>query len=188
MMANAEFARVPTSTVGCATLEQAAGTYQQAHDMSGGVGSENLEAKVHYGMGQVYLARGVYCEAGPAQQAEFERARAEFEVVTSEYEGGNSSIESRAGSSYGLLGTLAVMSEDYDAAIAYYRLAVEHAFPSQQIFYYSRLARIYCRQGKAEEAARAYQDAIDLARLYGYAKDVEDYTARLEEQRARGCP
>jgi tetratricopeptide (TPR) repeat protein len=188
MMANAKFARVPTSTVGCATLEQAAGTYQQVRDMSGGVGSENLKAKVHYGLGQVYLARGVYCEAGLAQQAEFERARAEFEVVTSEYEGGNSSIESRAGSSYGLLGTLAVMSEDYDAAIAYYRLAVEHAFPSQQILYYSRLARIYCRQGKAEEAAMAYQDAIDLARLYGYAKDVEDYTDRLEEQRARGCP
>jgi tetratricopeptide (TPR) repeat protein len=188
MMANAEFSRAPTSTVGCVMLQQSADTYQQAHGMSGGVGSENLEAKVHYGMGQVYLVRGVYCEAGAAQQAEFERGRAEFEAVTSEYEGGNSSIESRAGSSYGLLGTLAVMSEDYDAAIAYYRLAVEHAFPSQQIFYYSRLARIYCQQGRAEEAARAYQDAIDLARLYGYAKDVENYTARLEEQRANGCP
>lgn len=188
MMANAEFSRVLTSTVGCATLQQSADTYQQARGMGGGVGSEDLEAKVHYGMGQVYLVRGVRCETGPAQQAEFERARAEFEAVTSEYEGGNSSLESRAGSSYGLLGTLAVLAGDHDAAIAYYRLAVEHAFPSQQVFYYGRLAKVYCLQGRAQEAARAYQGAIDLARLYGYAKDVEDYTARLEEQRARGCP
>jgi tetratricopeptide (TPR) repeat protein len=187
MMANVEFVRVPTSTVGCATLQQAADTYQQARGMGSGAGSENLEAKVHFGLGQVYLARGVYCD-GSASQVDFERARAEFEAVTGEFERGNSVVEGRAGKSYGYLGTIAVSYEDYDAAIAYYRLAVEHAFPSDQIFYYGRLAKVYCRQGKADEAARAYQDAIDTARLYGYAKDVEDYTASLEKQQAKGCP
>jgi hypothetical protein len=134
------------------------------------------------------MARGVYCEAGSARQAEFERARAEFQAVTTEYEGGNSSLETRAGSSYGLLGTLALIGEDDNASIDYYLKAVKHAFPAQQIFYCGRLAKVYCQQGMADEAATAYQDAIDLARLYGYAKDVEDYTARLEEQRDRGCP
>jgi tetratricopeptide (TPR) repeat protein len=188
MMANAEFARVPTSTVGCARLQQSAETYQQARSMVGGVGRENLEAKVHFGLGQVYLARGVYCETGSAQQADFERARGEFEAVTGEFERGSASLESRAGHSYGYLGTIAVLEEEYDASLVYYRLAVQHSPPSQQIFYYGRLARVYCLQGDDSRAARAYQDAIDLARLYGYAKDVEDYTARLEEQRGRGCP
>lgn len=188
MIANSEFSQAPTSTEGCVTLQQAAETYQEARGMGSGVASEDLEAKVRYGLGQVYLAHGVYCETGPARQAEFERARAEFESVTAEYEEGHSSLESRAGSSYGLLGTLDVMSEEYDAAVAHYRLAVEHAFPSQQIFYHSRLAKVYCVLGEADRAAKAYQDAIDLARLYGYPKEVEEYTARLEEQRAKGCP
>lgn len=188
MMANDEFSQVPTSTVGCRLLQQSAEAYREARTMGGSVESENLEAKVHRGLGQVYLVRGLHCTTGSAQQADFERARAEFEAVTTDYEEGNSSLEGHAGTSYGFLGTLAVLSRDYDSATVYYRKAVEHAFPERRIFYYGRLARVYCVQGEALKAERAYQDGIDLARLYGYAKDVEEYTARLEEQRDGGCP
>jgi tetratricopeptide (TPR) repeat protein len=110
-----------------------------------------------------------------------------LEVLKDAYEGGNPSLENYAGSGYGLLGTLEVISGSYDTAIDYYRKAVQHALPAQRIFYCNRLARIYCRQGKPEEAGKAYQDAIDLARLYGYAEDVEHYTAKLQEHQDGGC-
>jgi tetratricopeptide (TPR) repeat protein len=136
----------------------------------------------------------VYCETGSARQVEFERARAEFEAVTGQVEDRGAVLETRAGHSYGYLGmlaghsygylgTLARLQNDNQAAISMYLKAVDLAAPSQRISYYRRLAQVYCDEGKAVEAARAYRDAIDLARLHGYARDVED----LAEQQAKDC-
>ena len=188
MMATAELIRAPASTVGCGRLQQADDTYQQTRGMDGSAGSSGLEAKARYGLGQVYLVRAFYCLDGPARQAEFERARAEFEAVIAEFKGGNPVLEGRAGKSYGYLGTIADERGDYATAIAYYQMAVQHTFPSQRILYYGRLGRAHCLRGEPAEAIGAYQDAIDTARLYGYAKDVEDYTAKLENLVATGCP
>jgi tetratricopeptide (TPR) repeat protein len=181
--------------VGCATLEQAADTYREALNMGGGAGIENLEAQVHFGLGQVYLARGLYCRDSAVQQADYEHARVAFEAVAGKFEAvngqledGGAVLETRAGHSYGYLGTLAGLQKDNETAILMYLKAVDYAAPSQKIFYYGRLAQVYCDEGKAVEAARAYEQAIDLARLYGYARDVEDLTAKLEQLRAKDCP
>lgn len=179
-MAGVEYLRAlgdPLSDdINLALLEKSEKLYLEALEIGHPFESANIEPKVHFGLGQIYLARSQI-----SSEEWLGKAKIEFEQVISEYDGGNQRIENRCGHAYARLGLIAKIEDDIPLAIDYYQKASELVSPFYQVYYLTRLAEVYASNDSVDLAIGTYEEAIDLAKFYGDAESVEKYTSRLNE-------
>ena len=164
-------------------LDEARAAYQAVLAGSTGQHSAREISTAHTGLGYVYLTSGLY-----GQTADFERARNELQNVIEQYEAGETDSAKSAGLAYGYLGLLARQEGDLPAAIAHYKRAAELVAPVSRALYLFRLGELMCQQGDTDAALELHQRAIDDARLYGRAAEVDEYTRRLKLLQDSSCP
>ncbi len=174
-------------------LDEARAAYQAV--LAGPVGrlSAREVSTAHTGLGYVYLTSGLY-----GQTADFERAHLELQNVIEQYEAGetgigdasigDASIAKSAGLAYGYLGLLARQEGDLPTAVAHYKRAADLVAPISRALYLFRLGELACQQGDHSAALELHQRAIDDARLYGRAAEVDEYTRRLRLLHNSSCP
>jgi hypothetical protein len=173
-------------TIDPALLEEAEDTYNEAFARALVLGNHQIEPKVHFGLGQIYLARAA---GGEDVAAWLDQAKSEFEWLKTEHdERGNDRIRTRAAHAYRYLAGLAFDDDEIDLGLEYYRAAIELASPFYKGHYLTRLGDVYCRLDNPKAAVDAYQDAVDTARLWGFRDKVEQYAAKLESLERDGCP
>jgi tetratricopeptide (TPR) repeat protein len=167
-------------------LAQSEAAYRAVLDRAAGMPAMEVST-ARTGLGYVYLTSGLYGRA-----EDFERARPELLQVTAEYEGGDEDlardIRRNAGVAYGYLGLLARQTGDPATAVVYYERALDLVAPVSRSLYLLRLSELACQQGDHAAAVELNGRAVDEARLYGRAADVDDYTRRLAALQASGCP
>jgi tetratricopeptide (TPR) repeat protein len=168
-------------------LDEATDAYETALHLGNPPGSANIETKVHFGMGQVYVARYLYAVAtGGAWSAPMSRARAEFEQVVGEYESGNGRVKNLAGHAHARLGLLARLKKDSGTAVEHYTRAIELVTPYYQAYYYTRLAQVYADEDQIELAVQACDEAIAIAEFYGDEACHRKFSAMRDELRGTG--
>ena len=138
----------------------------------------------HAGLGYVYLTGELYREP----PYDFGRARAELELVRQAYESGQRDIGRVAGLTYGYFGLIANGEGDKESAIRYYNQALELVAPVSRAKYLSRIATLKCQLGDGATALDFASRAVDEARLYGRAAEVDAYTRGIEALRTAACP
>jgi tetratricopeptide (TPR) repeat protein len=166
-------------TVDLDLLDQAAAAYEAALDLGDPPESANIETKVHFGLGQIYLVRAIV-----VGEDWLDRAEAEFEQVVEAYDGGNTQIVNYAAHAYARLGAIARLRDDTEAAIERYTRATELASPHYQAYYYTRLGEVHAAAGQTDRAIEAYAEAMGIAEFYGDEESATKYNARLNELRA----
>ena len=175
--------KLTEDTIDREMLWEAAETYRAARILAQEQGNDLVEPRVRYGLAQIYFVWGLI-----EDRSYLDRAQEELEWVRDEYLGGRPELSGRAGHAYAVLGRIAALRGDIDAAIESFEKATELASPFYQALYSSILGEEYCKSGQTLKAGGAYEKAIDLARLYGYPRRVEKYLDRLLELEANGCP
>jgi tetratricopeptide (TPR) repeat protein len=166
-------------TVDLGVLDEAAAAYEAALDLGDPPESANIETKVHFGLGQIYLVRAMVVGSDW-----LDRAETEFEQVVEAYESGNTRVMNYAGHALARLGAIARLRGDTDAAVDRYTRAAELVSPYYQAYYYTRLGEIYAAAGQTDHAIEAYEEAIGTAEKFGEDESVEEYSTRLNELRA----
>lgn len=164
-------------------LEEARAAYEAVLTGSAGRPDEQEVSAAHAGLGYVYLTSGLY-----GQPADFERARGELQTVIERYEAGETDSAKSAGLAYGYLGLLARQQGDLTTAAAHYKRAADLVAPVSRALYLFRLGELACQQGEYNAALALNQRAIDDARLYGRAAEVDEYTRRLRLMQDTLCP
>lgn len=164
-------------------LQEAVSTYEEARRLGLEQGIDLIEPRVRFGLAQIYFVWGLI-----EDQVWLDRARDELLWVRDEYLGGRSELSGRAGHAYAVLGRIAALHGDFAGAVESFDGATELASPFYQAVYSGILAEEYCKAGQTGPAIDAYKKAIDLARLYGYPRRVEQYTGRLLVLETKGCP
>lgn len=138
----------------------------------------------HAGLGYVYLTRELYREP----PYDFSAARGELEAVQLAYEDGKLDIARIAGLTYGYLGLIADAQGDKETASGYYGRAIALVTPVSRAMYLWKLSVLRCQLGEQAAAIDFGTRAVDEARLYSRAVEVERYTSRLEALKAASCP
>jgi tetratricopeptide (TPR) repeat protein len=158
----------PLEAIDLDKLDEAEAHYRPALDLGNPPPSANIEAKVHFGLGQVNVGRLVHAvAAGGDWQTPLAEARVEFLEVVQEYDDGNLRIANLAGHAHRRLGLLAWMQGQTEEAVEQYRQAIELVTPFYQAYAYSRIGDIYADAGQKEAAIEAYEEAIRVAEFYG---------------------
>jgi hypothetical protein len=150
-------------------------------------------AAIHAGLGYIYASSAAYRRCTDAaceelRKAETARARSELGPVIAQYEAGDASLARIAGSCYAYLGGLDRDAKDWVAAAANYRRATDLVAPVSRAQYLYLWGEVACKQGDRNEAERLFIAAIDDARLYGRAAEVDRYTGLLRQLAGRSCP
>jgi len=166
-------------TVDLEQLDEAAAAYEAALNLGDPPESANIETKVHFGLGQVCLARAIVVGDDWLVQA-----KAEFEQVVEAYESGNSGITNYAGHAYARLGAIARLRGDTGAAVEHYTRATELVSPYYQAYYTTRIGEAHAAAGRTDRAIEAYDEAILIAEQFGEEESVDKYSVRLNELRA----
>ncbi|MBI1352767.1 MAG: tetratricopeptide repeat protein [Acidobacteria bacterium] len=119
------------------------------------------------------------------EQGRNDEARILFEGLTA--------LDSKSYYGYAGLGVLALVEDDVDAAVDYLRQAAERTSGDAAV--YANLGEALFRQGKVEEAADAFQKAIELdpegkdpganrarAMMYGVSVVLEEAAKAMEQE------
>jgi tetratricopeptide (TPR) repeat protein len=180
-----------TKEVDVELLDQASAAYKDALHVGNPPESADIEAKVNFGMGQVYFVR--YIRALEVQEdgsSALSKAAGEFEQVVQEYNNGNDRIENMAGHAYARLGLIALERTDlestndaYIQAVKYYSRAIELVSPYYQAYYFTRLGEVHLDADQIPLAMDAYENAIRIARTHSDEQCLVKYTDRLDEIR-----
>lgn len=160
-------------------LDEAAAAYEAALSLGDPPESANIETKVHFGLGQIHLARAMVVGGDWMAQAE-----AEFKEVVQAYEAGNTRIKDLAGHAQARLGAIARLQGNTRGAIEHYTRATELVSPYYQAYYYTRLGEIHAAEANKDLAIKAYTEAIGIAEVYGDGQSATKYSARLNELRS----
>lgn len=162
-------------------LTEAEAAFQNALQAADAPDSAEIPAKVHNGLGQVYLVR--------AQIGETEwisRAQSEFEAVVSAFVAGDTRLADLAGHAYARLGFIALMEGDTDTAVERLSQAAELVTPFWQGHYTALAGDIYASLGHHEQAREAYQKAVQIAEQFGYQDSAETYLEKIRELKSGG--
>jgi tetratricopeptide (TPR) repeat protein len=175
----------PSEEIDLDKLDEAAAHFKAALELGESPASANIEAKVHFGLGHVYVGRLLYAlDIGNDWAASLAKARDEFQEVVQEYKDGNIQIANLAGHAYARLGMMARVEGETEKAVELYASAIELVSPYYQSYYYTRIGEVYCGAQKMELAIESYEEAIDIAIFYNVKEQVViTYTQRLEELR-----
>jgi hypothetical protein len=145
--------------------------------------SANIGAKVHFGLGQTDLARFLHeLATGGDSNRLLAQAEMEFQEVVKEYNGGNVRIANLAGHSYARLGLIAAhFHGNTNDAVDLYNNAINLVTPYYQSYFNTTIGELYVDSCQLDLAMKAYQDAIEMAELYGFDEAMMQYTLRLQE-------
>ena len=157
-------------------LDSSKEKFKQALEFGDPPKSANVEAKVHFGLGQIYLVREQVLGENLLV-----KAKSEFEQVINEYENGNERIANIAGHAYARLGLIARLENNTSQALNLYKNAVNLVSPFYQAYYTTRIGEVYVATGETNLAITAYEDAIQIAEFYGDESSIEKYLMRLNE-------
>jgi tetratricopeptide (TPR) repeat protein len=169
------------SQVDPALLDEAEALYRQALDTPAPAAAE-IDLKVHFGLGQIFLVRH-YLEGGEW----LDQARAEFQAVIEQYENAdaqalgvrNTGLVAHA---YARLALIAAqIDQDPAAAIPLYEQAVALATPRWQAYYQIDLGDVYLTLDDPDAARDHFEDALAIAELYGNQPLIERAATRLAE-------
>jgi tetratricopeptide (TPR) repeat protein len=163
--------------------DRAKAIYAEALDEATGEGQAQLAAAARAGAGYVCFVRALYTQPGDA-----ERCKPDLEAVIAQYRAGDTRIANQAGLAHGYLAGIARARGDRQAALDEYELAAQLVVPASRARYLVAIGDLRCQLEGMEPALSAYGQAIDEARLYGRAGDVEKYAARMREMQSKGCP
>lgn len=156
--------------------------------------SAHIPAKVHFGLGQIYMVRGDYAlkvmkendsgrlPAGliPAEEA-FSRAAEEFEQVIDLRESGEVALDDLASQAYARLGMIDRMNGDFDGAVEKIKKAIELASPYYEVRFYALLGDTYRLAGDIERAILAYEEGIYSAEENSDEKSIEQLQEILDQ-------
>jgi tetratricopeptide (TPR) repeat protein len=177
----------PLEAIDLEKLDEAEAHYRPALALGDPPPSANIEAKVHFGLGQVNVGRFAHAvAAGGDWRTPLAEARAEFLKVVQEYDDGNLRIANLAGHAYRRLGLLARMEGSTEEAVEHYRQAIELVTPYYQAYSHSRIGETYVDAGQIPSAIESYEEAIRVAEFYGDQESVTKYSARLNELKGMG--
>jgi len=140
-----------------AYLEQAISYFERALEAQLQPPSADIEAKVAFGLGQVYLAKWF------AGESTLNIAVSNFNVLLQLYNNGeNPRLSDFASETYGRLGMINLQLENVDAAINDFTNALDLASnASRKGVYWGTLADIYQEIGRVEDASTANQNSIN---------------------------
>lgn len=131
----------------------------------------NVQSKVDYGLGNVYLLR-YQLEGGDWLDQAYER----FAAVAAAYESGNTDIKDMAAHAYARMGFIADVYRGNTAnAIAHYEKATKLASPFYEGLYLSILGDRYVEACQLDLAEEAYGDAIQVAKRMDQREQVAAY-------------
>jgi tetratricopeptide (TPR) repeat protein/ribosomal protein L34 len=171
-------------TIDLDKLDEATVHYEAALGLGNPPASANIDTKVHFGLGRVYVGRFLHALTTEGDwETPLAEAKAEFEAVVQEYESGNARIANLAGHAYARLGLLARMLHETDEAVELYTHAIELVTPHHQSYYHTRLGEVHVDACQMEHATESYEEAIRIAEFYGNEEQVTTYTTRLNELR-----
>jgi tetratricopeptide (TPR) repeat protein len=157
-------------------LDRSAAAYEAVLAMTDCPANAILEAKTHFGLGQVYLIRGQI--EGDGWTA---KAQDEFDWVVQAYEAGNTLLSDLAGHAYARLGAIARLRGDFDSAEKLYDKAIERVSRFYKAECYAHKGDMYADVGKIEQAIGAYEQAVAVAKSFGAVERVREYNKRLAE-------
>ena len=163
--------------------DQASAIYAEALTEASGQGQVQLAAAARAGTGYICFVRALY-----TQQDDYDRCKADLEAVITQYQTGDAHIANQAGLAHGYLAGIARARGDTQEALEQYALATQLVVPASRARYLISIGDLRCQLGQMAPALSAYGQAIDEARLYGRASDVEKYAARMRNMQSRGCP
>jgi tetratricopeptide (TPR) repeat protein len=152
----------------------------------------NIQPKVTFGYGQVYL-----CLSLARQEDDWAAAEAQFRAVAAEYESGNKRLKDLAAEAHYLLGFIAMLRPNvgeatnttarYGAAMDEYTLAIDLSLrPDRKAFFNRMLAYAHCRLGEWDAAADVLQTAISLEPDPGNRVDYQDLLRKVQEEHVCG--
>ncbi len=150
--------------------------------------SAHIQAKAHFGLGQIYMARAFYAqtltdsnESGIGTPGEeFARAQAEFEQVVALQEDGETALLSMASQSHANLGMIARTRGEPDRAIDEIKKAIDLSSPYYRVRFYALLGDTYRQAGRVAQAVQAYQDGIAYAETSGDENSIEQLQGILQ--------
>ena len=157
-------------------LEEAETAFKEALDFGIPPESANIETKVHFHLGQIFLVQAQFF--GPVG---LDQAESEFWEVVRDYDNGNEMIATLASHAHARLGLVYLIKDEIDLAIDHYKRAIKLASPHYKAYYYSRIGEIYAENGQPDNAAKAYQEAIYITEFYGDEEGLLNYSVRLRE-------
>lgn len=164
-------------------LNQASSLLDRALSLKDQPSDANIETKVHFYRGQIAIIRDACHLAGSDWLT---MAHNEFTWVADQYEvrkqknEGYEGIEPFASHAYARLGYIAYQRGDPQAAITWFKKAVDIASPYYQGLYTSIIGDIYAAIGQREQAIQAYEEAIAIAEANGDGTSVEEYEKKLQ--------
>jgi tetratricopeptide (TPR) repeat protein len=174
-----------------AKLDEAVRLYNDALTLIIQPDTANIETKIHFGLGKIYLALYLreFVENRDSDMP-LSIANSEFNAVLEAYNDGNGnvSITNLAGHSYAFLGVIARVQKKYDDAIDLTTRAIEIVSPYYKSYYNITLGNIYVEICNLELATEAYQEAIRIANFYGFADLITEASSKLEEVENIPCP
>jgi tetratricopeptide (TPR) repeat protein len=182
LMAVGDPAEATPETIDPEKLDEAADLYEEALNLGDPPASANIETKVHFGLGQVYLVRYLRVpDTNGDSEVLLARAKTELEAVIRDYKNGNRRVANLAGHAYARLGLIARLHGETQEAIELYSQAIELVSPYYRSYYSARLGEIYADIGQIEHAIESYTEAIGIAEFYTYEEEVMQYTKKLNE-------
>ncbi len=131
---------------------------------------ENIGTKVHFYLGQIYIARSQIDDPSWLQTAE-----GEFDLVIEDYLAGDDRVKELASHAFARRGLIAMIQQDRETAKSFYQSAIEITSPRYKAYYSSKLAEIYFEEGSLDQALETYDKAIQIAEFYGYPQDAQKY-------------
>jgi tetratricopeptide (TPR) repeat protein len=113
----------------------------------------------------------------------------EFKAVITEYDAGNGNVRiaNLAGHSYAFLGLIAQVQKKYGDALDLTTKAIDIVSPYYKSDYRISLGDIYVDICDIDSATKAYQDALGIAKTYGFADLVEKAIRKLETIKTIQC-
>jgi hypothetical protein len=141
-----------------------------------------IAATARAGLGYVCYVRNL-----ADQTPRFDACRKDLEAVISQHKAGDERIANQAGLAHGYLAGIARAEGDMAQALAQYEMAAQLVVPASRARYLVSIGALQCQLSKLEPALAAYDQAIDEARLYGRAGDVEKYASEMEQLKQKGC-
>ncbi len=161
-----------------AKLAEAEQAYRDLLQRSDLPASAHIPGKVHFGLGQVYMARASEALAmeqngksandllavglSPSKD-EFAQAANEFQQTIDLYKAGEDALTSIASQSYANMAWIARTNKDYRKAIEYINDAIDIASPYYEARFYAMLGDTYRLSGDKQQAIEAYNTGIGLA-------------------------
>jgi len=166
------------TSINLAILKEAAQRLDEAAMLENQPESANLETKIHFYQGMIYLA---YHFAKLPEEEQLGLARNEFQQVIEDFETGDTRVKGVASHAYARLGIIAGEQKDFDLAIEYLKKAIDQASPYYEMEYNSWLANFYLVNDQEDLAQKALEEAIAIAEANGDSESIKRYTDKLND-------